>query len=98
MLGFGNRLKSLRMQKALSQEQLADRLGVTRSLINAYETSRRFPSLDMLIKLAYSFNVSTDYLLGVDKTKKIDISELSDEHSSILRSLIEQFKKTPLAR
>ena len=93
MLNFGNRLKNLRLQKNLTQEQVATRLGITKAMISAYELSTRYPSIDMLIKIAQSYNVSTDYLLGINKTNTIDISNLTNEQISIINNIIEQFTK-----
>lgn len=70
MLDFKNRIKQLRIQKSLTQDQAAQRLWVTKSTISAYEMGTKYPSLDMLIKLAAMYNVTTDYLLGVDKNAK----------------------------
>lgn len=53
MINFGNRLRLLRTNKKLTQTQLAERVGVTKSMISSYETSMRLPSLDVLIKLSY---------------------------------------------
>ncbi len=92
MLEFKNRLKELRKQKGLTQEQLAKRLWVTKSTISAYEAGNKFPSLDMLIKLSYTFNISTDYLLGVDKRQYLDISDLTISQTEILNKLISEFK------
>lgn len=93
MLLFGNRLKQLRKQKSLTQEQLAERLRVTKSIISAYESSSKFPSLDMLIKLAYTFSVSTDYLLGVNKKQYLDISGLSQSQIEIIQKIADEFSK-----
>lgn len=92
MLEFGNRIKQLRKQKNLTQEQLAKRLWVTKSMISAYESGVKYPSLDMLIKLAYTFSVSTDYLLGVNKKQVLDISELTSSQVEILSKLVNEFK------
>ena len=51
------------------------------------------PSLDVLIKLSYEFNVSMEYLLGIEKNKTIDISDLTDEQISAINNLIELFRK-----
>lgn len=91
MIEFGNRVKQLRKQKELTQEQLAKRLWVTKSIISAYESGAKFPSLDMLIKLAYTFGVTTDYLLGVNKKHYIDVSNLSSSQLEILNRLIYEF-------
>lgn len=60
---FGNRLKDLREDSDLTQEQLAKYLNVARSAIANYELETREPSLDLLVKIADYFNVSLDYLL-----------------------------------
>lgn len=91
MIEFGERIKKLRKQKTLTQEQLAKRLWVTKSIISAYESGNKYPSLDMLIKLSQTFNVSTDYLLGVNKKQYIDISNLSENQIEIIKKIIEEF-------
>lgn len=64
MEAFSNRIKELRINKSLSQEQLADRLGVTKQAISQMERGVRKPSMAMLEALCDFFNVSADYLLG----------------------------------
>lgn len=91
MLNFGERVKSLRLEKHLTQNKLAERLCVTKATISAYESNIRFPSLDMLVKLSYLFHVSTDYLLGIDKRKILDISQLSKNQINIIKNIIEEF-------
>jgi len=92
MVDFGNKLKDLRIKKSLTQLQLADRLGITKSVISAYETSTRYPSYDILIKISYIFGVSTDYLLGLNEKCTIDISELSDKQIAVISNIIDEFK------
>ena len=91
MIEFGERIKKLRKQKTLTQEQLAKRLWVTKSIISAYESGSKYPSLDMLIKLSQIFNVSTDYLLGINKKQYIDISNLNENQIEIIKKIIEEF-------
>lgn len=67
MVEFGNTLKTLRLQNNFTQAQLAQRLGVTKSVISAYETGLRMPSYDVLISISQIFKVTTDYLLGLEK-------------------------------
>ena len=62
-MNFGVRLKKIHKNKHLTQQQLADRLGVAKSVVSYYETGDRFPSYDVLIKIARTFHVTTDYLL-----------------------------------
>ena len=61
---FANRLKELRTNKKLTQEELANRIGVGKSLISMYEKGTRNPSIENLEKLADEFNVDLDYLMG----------------------------------
>ena len=67
MVDFGDRLKKLRQGEGLSQQQLADRLGVTKSVVSYYELRERYPSPEVLIKLSVIFHTSTDFLLGLEK-------------------------------
>lgn len=76
--GLSDKLRILRIKKGLSQEQIANVLGVTKSVISAYECQLRNPTFDKLIKLAQLYNVSTDYLLGVKNNKKVEL-ELNTE-------------------
>ena len=66
---------------------------VKKSIISAYETDARPPSLDMLIKYAKEFNVTTDYLLGLQEHKFINVDSLTDQQINILNSLILEFSK-----
>lgn len=92
MVDFGQRIKALRLQKKLTQAELAQQLGVTKSVISAYETGLRMPSYDILIRLARIFKVSTDYLLGVEARVNLDLSGLTDEESTALIKLIHAMK------
>ena len=60
----GNRIKTLREEKKLKQEDLAKIIDVSPSAIGMYERDEREPNDDLTLKLANYFNVSTDYLLG----------------------------------
>jgi transcriptional regulator with XRE-family HTH domain len=65
---LGKKLKGLRSEYKITQEELAKIIGVTTSMIGMYETDSRKPSYEVLLKISEYFNVSTDYLLG--KTDK----------------------------
>lgn len=64
MSDFKSRLKELRTQMGISQEKLADMLGITKPAVSHYERGIRKPDLDMLTALCDIFNVSSDYLVG----------------------------------
>lgn len=76
----------------MTQLQLARSLGVTKSVISAYESSSRFPSYDVLIRIAALFHVSTDYLLGVGKERSIDVTGLSEEEIGAVSRMVEILK------
>lgn len=92
MVDFGITLKTLRTQNNYTQDQLAQKLGLTKSVISAYETGLRLPSYDVLINIAKIFKVSTDYLLGMDNRQEIDLSGLTPEEITALKNLIKAMK------
>lgn len=92
MVDFGNILKTLRLRENMTQAQLAQKLGLTKSVISAYETGLRLPSYDVLIHIAKIYNVSTDYLLGLEDRKEIDLSGLSREETDALLNLIKAMR------
>ena len=63
---FAGRIKNLRQSRELNQVQLAEKLGVKKQSISNWENDNIMPSVDMLIRIADFFHVSTDYLLGRD--------------------------------
>lgn len=63
---FAERLRELRIDKNLTQEQLAKDLGFSRPVITNWELKNREPELDVIIKIAKYFCVTTDYLLGME--------------------------------
>ena len=93
MVNFGNVLKTLRLNNNMTQAQLAQKLGVTKSVISAYETGLRLPSYDILIHIAKFFNVSTDYLLGLENKREVDLSGLTDDEIAALLALIKAMKR-----
>lgn len=95
MENFSKRLKELRIHNNLTQLQLAHHLNVTKSMISAYETGIRCPSYEVLILISKTFNVTTDYLLGIEKQPKADLSGLTEQETEAIIHLIEVMKKKP---
>ena len=93
MRDFSEIAKEFRLSNTLTQSQPANRMWVKKSIISAYETDARPPSLDMLIKYAREFNVSTDYLLGIQSHKSINVDNLTDAQINIINALINEFLK-----
>ena len=95
MVEFGRRLKQLRQNAGLTQKQLAQKMGITASVVSYYELSVRNPSPEILIKLSYIFHTTTDYLLGLDSPPKypLDLSGLSDDDIQFLQQTIDMLKR-----
>lgn len=89
MVDFGEKVKKLRHEKDLTQQQLAELLGVAVSAISSYESGNRYPSYEVLISLARIFHVSTDYLLGLEKLKTVDVSGLDDNEVKVILQMID---------
>ncbi len=94
MIPLGRILRELRDEKAISQKQLAQRVGVTSSIIALYELGERSPSLPTLIKLSRVLGVTTDYLLGLAVQKEffLDVSELTPKQIESLNLIIENYR------
>lgn len=67
---FAEQLVSLRKQAGMSQEDLAEKLQLTRQTISKWETGASTPDLDLLVRLAEVFDISVDCLLGIKKPDK----------------------------
>ena len=93
MVDFGEKVKKLRHEKDLTQQQLAELLGVAVSAISSYESGSRYPSYEVLISLARIFHVSTDYLLGLEKLKIVDVSGLDDNEIKVLLQMIDVLRE-----
>jgi transcriptional regulator with XRE-family HTH domain len=89
---FGEKLKTLRKGLNLTQQQLAERVGVAKSVVSYYESGDRYPSYDVLIKLARIFHVTTDYLLDVEKKRILDVSDLSEDDINVLLTVADALR------
>lgn len=89
---IADRIRILREKNNLTQSALAKTLGITRSSINAWELGISTPSTQYIVELALYFNVSTDYILGVNKTATINITGLNDSDIDVVYQLIRHLK------
>lgn len=90
---IADKIKDLRTSCNLTQSELAKKLNITRSSVNAWEMGISTPSTTYLIELAQLFHVSTDYLLGLSYTASLDVSNLTEEELKIVYSLVQYFRK-----
>lgn len=94
--GLPQKLKMLRTQFGLSQKKVADKIGVSPSIVSGYETGERTPSIEVLLSLAYLYKTSTDYLLGKQSASPvsvIDVSNLTDKQKVAIANLVESIEQ-----
>lgn len=93
--GLANRLKSSRKAVGLSRKQIAQLIGVSESMVGLYEAGTRQPSLAALVKLASTYKVSTDYLLGCEQQSKtsVSLSGLNEQQIQIIYQTIRCFRE-----
>lgn len=87
-----DRIKTLREQRGFTQTSLSKELGITRSSVNAWEMGISVPSTQYIVELANLFDVSTDYLLGVDSSASISVAGLTEEDIQMIHALIEHLR------
>ena len=85
-------IRKLRSVRGMSQVELAKSLNVSKQCISNWENDNIMPSIDMLMKLADFFNVSTDMLLGRSSDNVIDATGLTSEQSAHIRMIISDIR------
>ena len=93
MTQFGIRLKNLRIKHGYTQEEVANKVGVLKASLSAYELEKQYPSFTTLCALCDLFDVSTDYLLGRNDSKQIMDRHVTKEQMSIVLSLLDEFER-----
>ena len=84
-------IRTLREDAEYSQSELARKLDVTRSSINAWEMGLSTPTTHYVVELAKLFRVSTDYLLGLNNEKHISLDGYSKSEIELIYSLLKYF-------
>lgn len=101
MNSFGERLKALRNSKKLKQEELAQKINISKSAIGMYERNEREPSFEIVEKIASFFEVSIDFLLTGAQLKKdentsglyfFDMDGLTEEEIEDIKRHIQYIK------
>lgn len=93
MVEMGKKLRRLRKAKRMTQEELGNVVGVSNVMISSYELSTRQPTYEVMIRLAKYFEVSVDYLFGLDKELAVSVEGLSDKHLALVISIIDQLRE-----
>ena len=92
MYDFGERLKELRKRKKLTQKAVARKLNIDNSTLSGYERNIITPSIDILRSLAFIYNTTSDYILGIDHKQFICVDNLSDRQLDVINTLLIEFK------
>ena len=84
-------IRQLRLKYGMSQADLAKKLDVTRSSVNAWESGLSTPTTQYIVALARLFHVSADYLLGMDGELRICLSGYSPEEVKLICDMLRYF-------
>jgi len=90
---IGERIKKLRENASLSQAELARKLGISRSSVNAWESGFSAPTAVYIIEMAKLFHSTADFILELDKGEKIVLDGYSKEEIKIIHGLLAYFDK-----
>lgn len=88
---ISDKIKQLREQYNYSQSDLADKLGIARTSVLAWENQTSQPAMKHIVELAKLFRVSTDYLLEAESKRTLSLEGLSDDEIAIICSLLNYF-------
>ena len=95
---IADKIKTLRENSGLTQTELAKRIGITRSGVNAWEMGISAPSTQYVVELALFFGVSTDYLLDLNKTATVSVEGLNDREIASVVEIIQCYKDNKRTR
>lgn len=86
--GFNDRLRYLRRKAAMSQEELAMRLNISRGAVSSWEHGLTEPTMKHLVCLSHIFNCSVDYLLAVDKRNYVDVTDVDENVLAAIEMMV----------
>lgn len=90
---ISEQIRFLREHRQMTQTELARRLGITRSSVNAWEIGISVPSTQYIVELAKIFQVSTDHLLGVSASVSLPLSGLTDQDIQMVYRLVDYMRE-----
>ena len=91
---FGENLQKLRKEQGISQEQLAEKLGVTRQSVSKWESGSSYPEMDKIVALCNLFHCDLDVLINKDVTEERQRKDASSVIKSAFQSICDYVKKT----
>lgn len=94
---LGQRINQLRLSCGWSQVAMAKKLNITKQTVSNWENENIMPSIEMLVRLSSLFQVSTDYLLGLENAPRLSVEGLPTDVVAHLSQLIEDFRRNGCA-
>ena len=85
---FGEKLKTIRKSRNLTQLELSQRLGVSKGTVSAYEQGLSYPSIETLVKITSILNISSDYLLGISDELSFKLGGLNKEQMQTILQFV----------
>ena len=92
LYSLNENIRKLRNACGMSQVEFANLVGVTKQCVSNWENDNVLPSIEMLIKIADIFKVTTDYLLGRESAICIDVSTLTKEQIGHISLIVKDFE------
>ena len=89
---FGDRIKELRNNHTWTQQELGDRLGVSKQSVSNWENGNIMPSIDVLVRMSDLFQTSTDYILDRENDLTLDITDLDAEQKAMVQRMVRYFR------
>ena len=88
----GDNIRDIRVEKGLSQQQVAEHIGTSLTQVRRWEGGQTAPSIDNAVLLARFYNVSLDRLCGLEARTGIDLEGLNEKQVEALQAVVEAFK------
>lgn len=93
LIKTAERIKELREKNGLTQSELARRLYVTRSSVNAWEMAISIPSTEKIAQLCQILHTTSDYLIGLNDHETLPLEHYSPEEKELIYHMIRYFDK-----
>ncbi len=90
---LNERLRALRESRGINQKEFAKKIYASKQSVSNWENDNIQPSVEVLMRIANYFSVSTDYLLGLDDRKYIEVSNLTEEQVAHIQLIIDDISK-----
>lgn len=93
MYDLGYRIRTVRIQRGMTQKVLGERINKSKSAICGYESESQVPPMEVLVSIATVLNVSLDYLVGFEVEEPISLTNLNSQQKKVFHLILEEFSK-----